>query len=279
LFTFLTEPVFYEQLGLHPIATPDWFPFPIRWYALAYITGLIGGWWLSRWLVARDALWDGRQRAKPIDYDDLVVWIALGTILGGRLAHIIFYEPARYAADPLAALRLWEGGMSFHGGLAGVMIAMVLFARKTNVPLLSLFDVAAVVAPIGLFLGRIANFINGELFGRTTDGTWGIIYAEGGDLPRHPSQLYEAGLEGLLLFAIVCTVALTGGLKRPGLLSGIFGVGYAAGRMTSEFFREPDAQLGFLFGGWLTMGMVLSLPVLLAGFGLMLRAKHHANAA
>jgi phosphatidylglycerol---prolipoprotein diacylglyceryl transferase len=275
---FLSAPVPFESFGLDPVLTPDWFPFPIRWYALAYIGGLIVAWAIARRLVRNDEDWAGRARPKPDDFDDLIVWCAVGVILGGRLAHVIFYDFAVYAADPMQILRIWKGGMSFHGGLIGALIAMALFARRRKLPVLSFFDVAALVAPIGLFLGRVANFINGELYGRATDGSWGIVFPQGGPIPRHPSQLYEAATEGLLLLALVWIVFAVTRFRRPGLLAGVFGVGYALARIGSEFAREPDRQLGFLLGDWGTMGMILSVPVLVAGLWLILAARRAAPA-
>jgi phosphatidylglycerol---prolipoprotein diacylglyceryl transferase len=268
MFDFLQQPVRFERFGFDPVATPDWFPLPIRWYALAYIVGLFAAWWLARRIVRDEPAWGQRMRPKPDEFDDLIVWCAFGVILGGRLAHILFYDFARYAADPLSILRLWEGGMSFHGGFLGAVLAMVLFARRRGLPVLSLFDIAGIVAPIGLFLGRLANFHTGELFGRATDGSWGIIFPRGGEAPRHPSQLYEAAGEGLILFVLMVILWKTGALRRPGLVAGLFAAGYGLARSLAEFAREPDAQLGFLTGGWLTMGMALSLPMLVAGLAL-----------
>jgi phosphatidylglycerol---prolipoprotein diacylglyceryl transferase len=276
MLQFLSTPVSFESFGLDPIVTPDWLPFTIYWYALAYIFGLIIAWYLARQLVKSDEAWGARSRPKPDDFDDLIVWCALGVVIGGRLAHILFYDFAKYAVDPLEIVMLRKGGMSFHGGLAGAVLAMVLFARRRGLSILSIFDVAAIVAPIGLFLGRIANFINGELFGRATGGDWGIIFPGGGSAPRHPSQLYEAATEGLLLFIVVLIVHRVVKFHRPGLLAGVFGVGYALARIACEFAREPDAQLGFILGGWGTMGMFLSLPVLLAGLWLIARAPRAA---
>ncbi len=278
MLDFLYAPVPFESFGLDPILTPDWFPFPIRWYALAYIIGLIMAWFIARRLAANDAAWGARARPRPDDFDDLIVWCALGVVLGGRLGHVFFYDFARYMADPMQILRVWQGGMSFHGGLIGALLAMALFARRRGVPLLSFFDIAALVAPIGLLLGRIANFINGELYGRATDGSWGIIFPAGGPLPRHPSQLYEAASEGLLLLLLVWIIYSAARFHRPGLLAGVFGVGYGLARIASEFGREPDPQLGFLFGGWATMGMMLSLPVLLAGLWLIIRSSRAGRA-
>jgi phosphatidylglycerol---prolipoprotein diacylglyceryl transferase len=277
MFDFLTRPVPFESFGLDPILSPDWFPFPIRWYALAYIAGLIAAWFIARKLVRLDAAWGNRARPKPDDFDDLIVWCALGVVLGGRLAHVLFYDLARYTADPVQILVIWRGGMSFHGGLIGAITAMALFARRKGLPALAFFDVAALVAPIGVFLGRIANFINGELFGRATDGSWGIVFPGGGPVPRHPSQLYEAASEGLLLLALVWLVFAISRFHRPGLLAGVFGLGYAIARIGSEFAREPDRQLGFLLGNWGTMGMILSMPIMLAGLWLAIRSRRFAG--
>jgi phosphatidylglycerol---prolipoprotein diacylglyceryl transferase len=222
--------------------------------------------------------WGARPRPKPDDFDDLIVWCALGVVVGGRLGHVLFWESARYISDPLQLFKVWQGGMSFHGGLIGAMLAMALFAWKRGLPVLALFDVAALVAPIGLFLGRLANFIKGELFGRLTDGRWGIIFPGGGPLPRHPSQLYEAATEGLLLLALVWTVYSFARFHRPGLLAGVFGIGYGLARIACEFAREPEGQPAFLIGDWGTMGMLLSVPLLLAGLLLVLRARRVANA-
>lgn len=239
-------------------------PLAIRWYALAYIAGLVLGWLLARTLVARPALWGGTSPMKPQDLDDALFWATLGVILGGRIGYVLFYNPVYFAAHPQDIVAVWKGGMSFHGGLTGTILALVLFARSKGIRVLSLLDVAGVVAPIGLFFGRIANFINGELWGRPADVPWAIIFPTGGDIPRHPSQLYEAAIEGLLLFLIMQVVVRMGGLKRPGVASGIFAIGYGIGRIIGEFFREPDPQLGFLFYGT-TMGMLLSVPLVIAG--------------
>jgi phosphatidylglycerol:prolipoprotein diacylglycerol transferase len=249
-------------------------PFAIRWYALAYITGILLGWAYARMLVRSDRLWGGKAPLTVLDFDDFVVWITLGIILGGRTGYVLFYNPEHFAAHPLEIFQLWNGGMSFHGGFTGCVVAVVLFARKRGVPILSLGDVTCAVGPIGIFLGRIANFINGELWGRPTDVPWAMVFPNGGPLPRHPSQLYEAALEGLLLFAVLGLLMRMGALKRPGLIIGAFAVVYALARTTGEFFREPDAQLGFLWGG-MTMGMLLSVPLFLAGVGFIAYALKH----
>jgi phosphatidylglycerol:prolipoprotein diacylglycerol transferase len=248
-------------------------PFAIRWYALAYVVGLLGGWFYARSLAAREALWAGLKRPAPEDIDDLILWVALGVVLGGRVGYVLFYNFADYATDPLEVLAIWHGGMSFHGGFLGSIAAILLFAWRRRLNGLAMLDLAAVVTPIGLFFGRIANFINGELWGRPApDLPFAVVFPHAGPLPRHPSQLYEALGEGLVLFVILALAVRRFGFGRPGLLGGLFVLGYAVARILCEFFREPDPQLGFLFGssvealgGGITMGMLLSLPMALAG--------------
>jgi phosphatidylglycerol:prolipoprotein diacylglycerol transferase len=249
-------------------------PFAIRWYALAYIVGILLGWTYARAIICRETLWGGPAPMTVGDYDDFVLWVTLGIILGGRLGFVLFYNPGYFAAHPLEILQIWKGGMSFHGGFLGCVLAVILFARHRGIPILSLGDVTCAAGPIGIFLGRIANFINGELWGRQTDVPWAIIFPGGGPLPRHPSQLYEAVLEGLVLFVVLAALIRAGALRRPGFILGAFAFGYAVARAICELFREPDAQLGFLWGG-LTMGMLLSLPLLLAGLALMAAAMRH----
>jgi phosphatidylglycerol:prolipoprotein diacylglycerol transferase len=239
-------------------------PFAIRWYALAYIVGILLGWLYARALIRAESLWGGPAPLSVADFDDFVLWVTLGIILGGRTGYVLFYNPAHFAAHPAEIVQLWKGGMSFHGGFAGCLLAVVLFARRRNISILSLGDITCAVATVGLLLGRFANFINGELWGRPTDVPWAMVFPGGGPLPRHPSQLYEAALEGLVLGAVLWFAMRAGALKRPGLTIGIFAIGYAVARSTCEFFREPDPQLGFLWGG-LTMGMLLSVPLLLTG--------------
>jgi phosphatidylglycerol:prolipoprotein diacylglycerol transferase len=246
-------------------------PFAIRWYALAYIFGILLGWLYARVLVRSKRIWGGPAPMTSLDFDDFVLWVTLGIILGGRIGYVLFYNPAHFAAHPIEIIEVWNGGMSFHGGFVGCVVAVVLFALHRRIPVLSLGDVTCAVGPIGLFLGRIANFINSELWGRPTDVSWAMVFPNGGPFPRHPSQLYESALEGLVLFAVLAVAMHKGALKRPGLIIGIFSVGYAAARIVCEFFREPDEQLGFLWGG-LTMGMLLSMPLMLAGFGFILFA-------
>lgn len=247
-------------------------PFAIRWYALAYIAGLLLGWLYARALVRRPALWGGRPVPTEADLDDMLVYCALGVIVGGRLFYVLFYNLDFFLANPAEIPALWRGGMSFHGGLVGCAIALMVLAKRRALPILSFADIAAAVVPLGLFFGRVANFINGELWGRVTDVSWAMVFPYAGPLPRHPSQLYEAVLEGLAILIILYFVIQRGGLKRPGYVAGLFGVLYAIGRIISEFFREPDPQLGFLFGG-ATMGMLLSVPLFAAGVWLIMRSR------
>jgi phosphatidylglycerol:prolipoprotein diacylglycerol transferase len=239
-------------------------PFAIRWYALAYICGILLGWFYARAIIRAERLWDGKAPLTVADYDDFIVWITLGIILGGRIGYILFYNLPHFLAHPLEMLELWKGGMSFHGGFIGCVLAVILFARKRGVPMLSLGDITCTVGPLGLLLGRIANFINGELWGRATDVPWAIVFPAGGNVPRHPSQLYEALLEGVVLLAALFVLINRGALRRPGFMIGSFAVGYSIARIVVENFREPDVQLGYIWGTT-TMGMLLSFPLLLAG--------------
>ncbi len=242
-------------------------PFAIRWYALAYIGGLMIAWWYCRRLTARPP----REVAAEV-FDDFLLWATFGILLGGRLGYVLFYKPGFYLDNPQEILMIWRGGMSFHGGLLGVAVAEIVFARRRGIRLLALTDIVAAAAPIGLFLGRIANFVNGELFGRPSELPWAMAFPHGGPLARHPSQLYEAALEGLVLFLVLYVLVRLRALERVGTLTGAFLIGYALARMLVELFREPDAYLGFLAGG-VTMGQVLSLPLLLAGLGLVIWAR------
>jgi phosphatidylglycerol:prolipoprotein diacylglycerol transferase len=241
-------------------------PLPIRWYALAYIAGLLLGLWLMRRLVAQERLWDGRVRPSIVSLDDLLVYAALGVVIGGRLGYVLFYNLDYFLAHPASIPAVWEGGMSFHGGLGGATLGIWLFARREKVPMLSVADLCAAVVPLGIFFGRLANFIKPELWGRVSDVDWAMVFPDpaAGPFPRHPSQLYEAATEGVLLFVVLMWAVRLGALKRPGLVTGLFGMGYGLARIFCEFYREPDPQLGFLFGG-ATMGMLLSLPLVIAG--------------
>jgi phosphatidylglycerol:prolipoprotein diacylglycerol transferase len=198
------------------------------------------------------------------DIDDFILWVTFGIILGGRIGYVLFYNPEHFIENPVETVQLWKGGMSFHGGFTGCIVAVILFARQRGIPVLSLGDVTCAVAPIGILLGRIANFINAELWGRPTDVAWGMVFPGAGPLPRHPSQLYEAGLEGLVLLVFLAALMRAGALRRPGFIIGAFAFGYGIARIVCEFFREPDPQLGFLWGG-MTMGMLLSVPLIIAG--------------
>ena len=249
-------------------------PFAIRWYALSYIAGILFGWFYARSIIRNGKLWGGQAPMTVADFDDFILWVTLGIIVGGRTGYVLFYNLPFFTEHPLEIVQLWHGGMSFHGGFIGCVLAVFLFARHRGIPVLSLGDITCAVGPIGLFLGRIANFINGELWGRPADVPWAMVFPGGGALPRHPSQLYEATLEGLVLFIVLALLMRAGALKRPGLIIGCFAVGYAIARVICEFFREPDAQLGFLWGGT-TMGMLLSVPLFLAGLAFIAYARKH----
>ncbi|TKT77326.1 prolipoprotein diacylglyceryl transferase [Aquamicrobium sp. LC103] len=253
-------------------------PLAIHWYGLGYVVGILFAWWYAKRLLANDRLWaDGKAPFKPEDIDDFLIWAALGVVLGGRIGYILFYDFQRYLANPLDMLAVWEGGMSFHGGLTGVTLAMILFALKRGFSPWSLFDTIAAGVPVGLGVVRVTNFINSELWGRPTDVPWAFVFPTGGPEPRHPSQLYEAALEGLVLFIVLRFLTHSAlKLKKPGFVAGAFITGYGLSRIVAEFFREPDAQLGYLAGNWLTMGMVLSTPMVLIGLWAMMRAERAA---
>jgi phosphatidylglycerol---prolipoprotein diacylglyceryl transferase len=251
-------------------------PFAIRWYALSYVVSLVLGWWLARQLCRKDALWGRKPPLNDQGVDDFLLYMACGIVLGGRLGYVLFYNPTYYAQNPLEAFAIWHGGMSFHGGLLGCILSLFLLARRYKAGVLELFDLAAAVTPIGLFFGRIANFVNGELWGRTTDVPWAMIFPMAGPEPRHPSQLYQAALEGVLLFSALMIAVRLGALKRPGIVSGLFLIGYGIVRTVGEHFRQPDVQIGFLYGG-LTMGMLLSFPMILLGTAFLLRAWKRAG--
>lgn len=254
-------------------------PLAIRWYALAYVVGILLAWWFVRRLVEKAPLWNGAPRPTPENIDDFILWATLGIVLGGRLGYVVFYNPAHYLAHPSEIWQVWGGGMSFHGGFLGVVFAMALFTRGKGFPLLTLFDLAAAAAPFGLFFGRIANFVNGELWGRAADVPWAMVFPHGGPIARHPSQLYEAALEGIVLFAVIAHLVFrTRLLEKPGVIAGIFAMGYGLARFTVEYFREPDAQLGYLFG-FITMGQILSLPMVAAGAALAIWAWKRAARA
>jgi len=250
-------------------------PVVIRWYALAYVVGLMAAVWYAKRLVTNAELWpQSKPHTSPMQLDDLLLWSTLGVLLGGRLGYVLFYNPGYFFQNPSEILRMWNGGMSFHGGFLGVVVACFVYGRRHGIGMWQLLDLGAASVPIGLFLGRIANFINAELYGKVTDVPWAMVFPGGGPDPRHPSQLYEAALEGIVLFLAVRVA--THGLKclpRTGLAAGVFATGYALSRIIVEFAREPDAHIGYLTGGWLTMGMILSLPLLGVGIWLLARSR------
>ncbi|APX23353.1 MAG: prolipoprotein diacylglyceryl transferase [Rhodobacteraceae bacterium] len=274
------------------------FEFALRWYALAYIVGILLGWQLATAAVRRARLWlDEQPPMTPEQVEQLMTWVILGIILGGRLGFVLFYQPVYYLANPAEIPMIWHGGMSFHGGLLGVIVAVLAFCVKNRIPLMPAGDMIALAVPPGLLLGRLANFVNAELWGRPTDLPWGVIFpgeaaqacgqAAGELCARHPSQLYEAGLEGLLLGGLLIWLAFArGALKRPGMVAGTFFAGYGLARFLVEFVRQPDAQfvspgnplgLAWHVGGYgLTMGQMLSLPMILIGVGLLVYARRRA---
>ncbi len=274
--------------------------FALRWYALAYIAGIVIGWRIVVAAVRRPALWPGeRAPMTPSDVEDLLTWVILGVILGGRLGYVLFYQPGYYLSNPGQILQVWQGGMAFHGGLLGVILAVILFSRARGINRVSVADALCMVTPVGLLLGRVANFINAELWGRPTDLPWGVIFpghaaqdcagVVAGMCARHPSQLYEAALEGLILGAILLWLGWRrGALRLPGTLTGVFFAGYGTARFLVEFVRQPDAQfvapgnpLGLAFhinGYGLTMGQTLSLPMIAFGLGMILWARRRARA-
>lgn len=265
----------------------------LRWYALAYIAGLLIGWWLIRKAISTPRLWPNGAPLNREQLERLVTWVIVGVILGGRLGFVLFYQPGYYLSNPAEIVKVWEGGMSFHGGFLGVVIAAVLFCRRERIPMLPMADLMALATPPGLLLGRIANFINAELWGRPTTMPWGVAFpgdaaqtcpGVAGICARHPSQLYEAGLEGLILgLLLILVIWRSGWLRFPGRTAGLFFAGYGVSRFIVEFFRQPDAQfvspgnplgLALHAGGWgLTMGQILSLPMIAVGLWLIARAR------
>ena len=236
----------------------------LRWYGLMYLAGFGLGWFLGRWRASRPG--SGWTAA---DVDDLLTCVMIGIILGGRIGYVLFYDLPVYVQDPMEILRIWNGGMSFHGGLLGVLGAFWYFARTRGRTFLEVSDFIAPLVPQGLFFGRLGNFINGELWGKVSDVPWAMVFPSGGPYPRHPSQLYEALLEGLLLFFMVWFFSAK--QRKPGAVSGLFALGYAIFRFAVEFVRVPDVQLGYLAFGWLTMGQLLCLPLMIAGVWLLCR--------
>lgn len=253
-------------------------PLAIHWYGIGYVVSILFVWWYAKRLAATPHLWaSNTSPVQALDLDDFVMWAAIGVVAGGRIGYILFYDLAAYMADPMSIFAVWKGGMSYHGGFLGTTIAMILFARKRGIPVWSMFDIVAAGVPFGLGVVRVANFINSELWGRPTDVAWGFVFPTGGPDPRHPSQLYEAVLEGLVLFLVLRVLTHSFlKLKAPGFVAGAFVAGYGLSRTVVEFFRAPDVQLGYLAGDWLTMGMILSTPMVLAGVWAMAAAKSRA---
>jgi len=262
--------IHFTDLHLHPeIFRIGWFA--VRWYSLAYITGILAGWWYVLKLIDRPGAPMARRHA-----DDFVFWATIAVIAGGRIGYILFYDLGNYLKNPLDMLKLWEGGMSFHGATAAVALAMWIFCRRNGLSLLRFSDYIACVAPIGLFFGRLANFVNGELWGKVSTVPWAIVFPNAGPEPRHPSQLYEAGLEGLVLFIVLNLMFWKSKTARyqPGLLCGTFLTGYGAFRFFVEFFRQPDQQFnGTFFATTIHMGQLLDLPMLIGGIYLIVTAK------
>jgi phosphatidylglycerol:prolipoprotein diacylglycerol transferase len=247
-------------------------PVVIRWYALAYLAGFLLGW--------RYCLYLARQNSKGPTaemYDEFLTWAVLGTVIGGRIGYILFYQSGYYFSHPIEMLQVWHGGMSFHGGMLGVIGAAYLFTRKHKINFLHFTDILACVTPIGLGLGRMANFVNGELYGRITDMPWGMVFPRGGIEPRHPSQIYEALLEGVILLGMMYWLSQQKTLRaRPGFLSGTFLFAYAVFRFGVELFREPDAQIGYMYGD-VTMGQLLCLPMMMFGLYLILHSERRTH--
>ena len=250
-------------------------PFAVRWYALAYIAGLLFASWYMKRLVESPRLWGSIGPTMSRDQvDEFFLWSVAGVVLGGRLGYVLFYKPLFYALHPLDIFKMWDGGMSFHGGFLGVVVACIIFGRRIGAGLDRMLDLGAASVPVGLGLGRLANFINAELYGRESDMPWAMVFpSDPQQLPRHPSQLYEATLEGFVLFlAVRIATHRFKALSHPGRASGVFALVYGLARITSEFFREPDAHLGFI-ASFLTMGMILSLPLVAVGVWLLLRSR------
>ena len=280
----MTEPQIMMAALPFPNIDPVLFsvgPLSVHWYGIGYVIGILFAWWYGKKLVNNARLWPNNNAPMdPLALDDFVLWAALGVVIGGRLGYVLFYNFGFYISNPLEILAVWDGGMSFHGGILGTTVAMILFAKKRGIPVWSMFDTIAAGVPIGLGVVRIANFINSELWGRVSDVSWAVYFPNGGPLPRHPSQLYEAALEGFVLFFVLALLIWKGNkLKAPGFIAGAFVAGYGLSRILVEFFREPDAQLGYLVGGWMTMGMVLSVPMVLLGVWAMARANRAAAKA
>jgi phosphatidylglycerol:prolipoprotein diacylglycerol transferase len=252
-------------------------PLAVKWYGLAYVAGLLLGWLYMKKLVSDGRLWrDGKSPFAATLADDLFIWVAVGVVVGGRLGHVLLYEPAHFLHDPLEILKIWHGGMAFHGGMLGTIIAMWLFARYHNIPPPAVMEVVAASVPFGLFFGRVANFINSEIVGRPTDVPWAFVFPGWGPEPRHPVQLYEAALEGIVLFLILRWLTHRQlALKTPGVVGGAFLAGYGTFRIACEFFKHEEYR-SLVGDGVLTMGMLYSLPMVAAGLWLIARGRAHA---
>jgi phosphatidylglycerol---prolipoprotein diacylglyceryl transferase len=256
----------------YPVVDPVAFqlgPLSVKWYGLAYIAGLLLGWLHIKQLLGQPSLWNGQPSLAPQKVDDLLIYMTLGVLVGGRLGYVLFYEPHHFFNNPLDIPAVWKGGMAFHGGLIGSILAVIYFARRNNTDAWSLLDVCATAAPIGLFFGRLANFINAELVGRPTTVAWAMVFPGSDGQERHPSQLYEAFFEGLVLFAVLWWLTHRMlALRRPGMLSGAFLVGYGLARSFCELFREPDPD-HYLTVGPFTAGIVYSLPMIAIGLWIL----------
>ena len=255
-------------------------PLSVKWYGLAYMAGLLIGWLYVKQLLRQDSLWPSQKYPFPPDKaDDLLLFMTVGVLLGGRLGYVLFYEPRFFASHPLEIPAVWNGGMSFHGALLGSILAMVLFARRIGADAWSVMDLSAAATPMGLFFGRLANFINAELWGRPSNVPWAMTFPGAGPMPRHPSQLYEAALEGLVLFAVLWWLTHSKlALRRPGMIAGAFLIGYGVARSFSELFREPDPGHLFTVGPF-TAGILYSLPMVLVGIWMIRRAGRRTAAS
>jgi phosphatidylglycerol:prolipoprotein diacylglycerol transferase len=265
--------------NINPIAL-EFGPLSVKWYGLAYMVGLLLGWFYIKHLLTLDRLWPaGKRPFEPSKVDDLLIFMTLGVLLGGRLGFVLFYEPAYFLRHPLDVVAVWNGGMAFHGALLGSILAMVVFSHRLGTPVLSVMDLCAAATPMGLFFGRIANFINGELWGRPSTLPWSMVFPDpgAGHVPRHPSQLYEATLEGLVLFGVLAWLTYDKlALRRPGLVAGAFLAGYGLARSFCEFFRAPDPR-HLLTVGPFTAGMLYSLPMIVLGVVMLYASRKRAR--
>ncbi len=253
-------------------------PIAVKWYGLAYMVSLLLGWYYAKKLAANQQIWGGKSPVKPAQFDDLLIWITLGVVVGGRLGYVLFYNPVYFFHNPSQIVATWNGGMSFHGGLIGSFLAIWMYSKRHNLPLLSVLDIASAVAPLGFLFGRMANFVNGELWGRVSDVPWAMVFPnpEAGGVPRHPSQLYEAALEGLLLLIILWVMThRKGAFLKPGLVTGTMVLGYGLARIFVENFRQFDEGVGLMIGPF-TPGMIYSVPMVLLGGWLIWRARQTA---